>query len=792
MSTSAAFLWRFLDDVWDLLPREDRQLFETYWSAQVQLASNLQQKVLEAALSTTVATVPIYLTDRWSRFAMDESTCDLFDETISLVMTGLLPTSLGRETVFFDTVSISNASRQIRHQQSILFYGTDPHTLRYGKIVAGTVSVRSGNIEYTENRDYAVNYVEGTIRALSGTRISTTAAVTVTYDHEEYKRGLDYEISEVNMTVTRLADSQVPDGVEVFASYTYNTTPTLALTGTSAVIDVTTLTDDSKDFSNLLSGRTLTILAGPNAGTYAINVVVSSTQIQIAGTFPTTQAGEVKYSINAFPHAMRIGRQVASIPVLQDRIDDPTTVMVEGIDHVVSAGVLASRTAFSLSPLGPQEVRSRAMWAEKVLIDAETPYRNFGVLIDFYRKNSESYRLALQGLWYTFWTGSTPGNLQRGLHILLGLPYVRNAGTVTALSATEVQITDPRGQTLSYAIPSGLEAVVALGDEVARFASLTTGVRIIDRNNEPGFVASHLGLSGIARYLTDDADISHGSPEETRALALLEHHLFLPQVLTQALTTRVNVAELVTFLNNMKPQWTDFVFSFNETAADEMTCSETASADWGIDLTTTIGSNEQNQTVARNAYIIARDTGEIIGGGTQVTGNFRDASADFAAAGIDRNDMVVITEGSFQGYHRVLRRISATVLGLDIPDASIVATLGLSYTVLQEEFVLGHDAVQLKREHILLKGTDFPAPGSLNTGTDVDFGDLEEADIQALLLVDAGNVGAEVQAITAADVDLGEIDVAVSPGTVTRDHEIASAALTRYDNTMTVTDAFAI
>lgn len=793
MSISAAFLWRFLDDVWDLLPTEDRRLFETYWSAQVQLAGNLQQKTFEAALSTNVATVPIYLAERWNRFVMDETSCDLFEETVEVVLTGVLASALARDTVFFDTFSVSNANRQIRHQQLVLFYDDSPRALRYGKILKNTVSVRIGSTEYTENRDYAVNYVEGYIRALDGTRLPITDSATVTYDHEEYTRDLDYTVNETASTMTRLADGVISDGAAVSASYTYNTTPTLQMTGSGASLTLTELTDLTKDFTTLLPGRTLTILAGPNAGTYPINVVTAANTFQISGNFVSIQSGEVRYSINAFPHGLRVGRQVASVPVLQNKVDVPSSVMIEGIDHIVGSGILASRTAFGMSSLGPTETRTRAMWAEKALIDAETPYRNFGVLIDFYRTNSEAYRLALQGLWYTFWTGSTPGNLQRGLQILLGLPYARNAGTVSALSLTEIQITDPRGQVLVYAIPSGLTATVALAEEVARFASLTTGVRIIDRNNEPGFVATRLGLSGISRYLTDTATIAQGSPEETRAFALLEHHLFLPQVLTQALTSRISVSELVTFLDNMKPKWTDYVFSFNEDADDTIYCSEDAESDWAIDLTTTVGNNEQNQAFARNNFIISRTTGEIIAGGTMAAGNFRDASADFATAGIDRNDMVMITEGAYKGYHRVLTRISATVLALEIPDALIVGTLDLDYTVMQEEFVLGHDAVQIKRDHILIPGTAYTAPAVLNTKTNAVFGDLENAEVKALLLVDVGNVGNEVQVITDANVALGEIAVGVSPGVVVRDHEISSAAIKRRDNIgAVVTDAFGI
>ena len=72
MSVSAAFLWRFLEDVWDLLPKDDRDLFQSYWSGMLQTAADMEQKTIEAALSTQVATVPVHLTERWNRFALNE------------------------------------------------------------------------------------------------------------------------------------------------------------------------------------------------------------------------------------------------------------------------------------------------------------------------------------------------------------------------------------------------------------------------------------------------------------------------------------------------------------------------------------------------------------------------------------------------------------------------------------------------------------------------------------------------------------------------------------------------
>ena len=400
------------------------------------------------------------------------------------------------------------------------------------------------------------------------------------------------------------------------------------------------------------------------------------------------------------------------------------------------------------------------------------------------------------------------------MHILLGLPFARRAGTVSLVDedAAQIDITEASGRVITYTIPSGLDPTVARGDAVARFDSLTTGVQIIDRNNEPGFVASRLGRAGINRFLTSNASQGTGDTDETKALALLEHHLFLPQVLVEAIDQRVNVDELVTFLDNMKPNWSEFVFSFAVEESEEFYLSadphdgtdwdnvlpgEVVTLDVEIDLTTTVDNNERNKSFVLGEFLVHSFEGQILGGGSQATGNFRDITKDFTALGIDQRDFIHVPSGLFRGTHLVLERISDTVLSLNIPDASLQTVLSMEYMALTaEQCRLDHDSVQLGNEHIVLPGTDYPSPvTSLNTKTDVDLEatGLKASDVNALLLVDAGIVGDEIQGITNADVELQEFDVATSPGVATRDHELASAALKRRNNTTaTVTHAYAI
>jgi len=926
VSVSSSFLWRFLEDVWDLLPTEDRSLFEQYWSAQVQIASSLEQKTIEAALSTQVSSVPVFLTERWLRFVMDEDACDLFTKTDTIAISGLASFALSKETAFYDTLVVSNTSGQIQHSETMRFFDDAVRGLRYGKLITGTVSVTLGGFEYVQNLDYAVNLASGTIQVLDDGRIPPTELVTIRYQHSEYTLGLDYEVVALDATINRTAGSSIPDMSNIAASYTYNGTATLPMAGTAGAVDLATLTDLEQDFSTLIPNRTLTVPSGPNAGTYTINSVLGTNQVLINESFPVVQETGVEYSINAFPHGIKVSSAIASIPSLQEKVDNPETFLVEGADYRVSGGFLSVRTAFPLSDLGPEDLRERQVWATTTKVDRETPYRNFGVLIDFYRTNSEAYKLALQGLWYTFWTGSTPGNLQRGLHILLGLPFAKFAGTISRVDADlgEIDITEARGRVITYQIPDGLTAVVARDDEVSRFDSLTTGVSIVDRNSQPGFVASELGRSGVQRFLTSNASLGLGNTDETKALDLLEYHLFLPRVLVEAVAQRINVNELVTFLDNMKPARTTYVFSFLSDESETLTFSEeTPANDLQIDLTSTVSNNTWNQAlqfnlhriqdgvsahtgtlqaiagadlvdgetfelddganspvtfefdsnasvvetstlrrvaftagdsaqtvsdamvaavsgaptldwtptnaggtvtlvtvthslgftynttiheaVANASFVVAQPTtplvgvrlftGAILAGGTQATGNFQASGIDFADLGVDRGDIVFLPGGPLPGHHEVIKRVSSSVLSLDIPDASIVGASSLEFIVMPFERRMDNDAINIRNENLIFAGTDFPAPASLNTKTDIDFGvtDLRNEDVKALMLLDIGNTGKEVQTITDADIDLDEISVGTSPGVVTRDHEIAAAALKRTNNVGSiVTDVFAI
>jgi hypothetical protein len=137
-----------------------------------------------------------------------------------------------------------------------------------------------------------------------------------------------------------------------------------------------------------------------------------------------------------------------------------------------------------------------------------------------------------------------------------------------------------------------------------------------------------------------------------------------------------------------------------------------------------------------------------------------------------------------------------STLSLDISDSLIQPESNIEYVLVSQYSArLDHDSFRLGRENIVLNGTEYTAPGTLNTKTDIAIGGttLSDDEVKALLLVDIGIAGAEVQAITDYNAIEQEISVGSPPAVVVRDHQIASVAVKRTNNVgAIVTDAFAI
>lgn len=246
---------------------------------------------------------------------------------------------------------------------------------------------------------------------------------------------------------------------------------------------------------------------------------------------------------------------IVGIPSLQDKIHDEltTVLLTENVDYEIEFGT--GVISFAATP-------PAAMWAKDTLVNLETPYNNYGYLLDIYDKNTESYLKAVKGLWYAFWTGPRPENIRRSLYLLFGLPTASAAGTVIKVTSSVIEVRYDDNTTESFQIPTELVAIVGEFQRVERFQPLVDGIVVYDKINYPGFLEKEVGRFGVQPFLTEKA--THGedpSTDESKALRILEENTYLPQINVNAfISPDISLTNVQSFLKNIQPKSRSFLF----------------------------------------------------------------------------------------------------------------------------------------------------------------------------------------------------------------------------------------
>jgi hypothetical protein len=257
-----------------------------------------------------------------------------------------------------------------------------------------------------------------------------------------------------------------------------------------------------------------------------------------------------------FPYDFALAdKTITAIPQLQDAVT-PENISVNlqaGVDYDIefNSGVIS----FAKEP-------PALMWAPDTFVNNETPYNNYGCLLDIYDNNTASYLKAVKGLWYAFWTGPRPENIKRSLYLLFGLPTASANGAVTGLNETSITLTYDDQSTETFAIPDDLTSIVGFGQRVTRFEPLVSGIRVFDKVNYPGFVNKEVGRYGVQPFLTEKASRGN-SPEtdETKALRLLEANAYLPQIdVATFISPDIKLSNVRTFLSTLQPRSRSYLF----------------------------------------------------------------------------------------------------------------------------------------------------------------------------------------------------------------------------------------
>lgn len=321
---------------------------------------------------------------------------------------------------------------------------------------------------------------------------------------------------------------------------------------------------------------TIKILPPSNTAADATEYILGLQTTELPATYPK------------FPYVYSLQYDnVVKIPRFQNRIREETSdfwVIDSGADFELESNGIIS---FKLTP-------PELMWAKKTYVDTETPWHNFGYLMGIYQKNTPSYLSVIQGLWYAFWTGPKPSNIQRSLYLLFGLPVAQEDATVTNVTESEIETTSANGTIRTFQIPSQLISIVKIGDVVTKFQPLVNGIDIYDKINYPGFIKNEIGRAGIQRFLTENASLGPGDTDETKALRMLEEHTFLPQISVEAfISPDINLGNVRLFLDSIKPINKAFLFqvivgNFRE----QLTIDESIGMHLCLDITPNLDSNQ--------------------------------------------------------------------------------------------------------------------------------------------------------------------------------------------------------
>ena len=326
-------------------------------------------------------------------------------------------------------------------------------------------------------------------------------------------------------------------------------------------------------------GSSIEVLPTSNPDANACEFVLGISILDIPKVYP-----EYRY-----PYTLPYER-IATIPEFRDavRVESVTTSLVEGTDYTVEEGGIVTFKA----------VPPENLWAVRTNIDAENPWATFGFLTDIYQKNSPRYIGVLQGLWYAFWNGPKPINVRRSLYLLFGLPTAKENGVVTSVTPTLVETTGDNGTVRTFEVPIGLEPDVALGERVSTFDPLVTGIDVYDKINYPGFIEKEAGREGIQRFLTENASLGYGTPEnptdEDRAMVMLEEYTFLPQISVDAfIYPDINLQNVRIFLDSFKPLNKTYLFQvIVGTFRDLLGATDRIGILDDTDLTSNLDSNE--------------------------------------------------------------------------------------------------------------------------------------------------------------------------------------------------------
>lgn len=158
---------------------------------------------------------------------------------------------------------------------------------------------------------------------------------------------------------------------------------------------------------------------------------------------------------------------------IQNGIDLPTRVLAPNRDYLIHDGKLYLSEVFADG------------WLKDVRIDLQTPYNNFGYLIDFRPTGipADTYTDLLKAVWAAYVGGPRHHVMENFGRIMLGSPIARVPGVVIAVGSNTVDIRGDDNVVRRFTLT--MPPAVTVNQRVDRFTALGAGLRILDDVSEP-------------------------------------------------------------------------------------------------------------------------------------------------------------------------------------------------------------------------------------------------------------------------------------------------------------------
>ena len=129
---------------------------------------------------------------------------------------------------------------------------------------------------------------------------------------------------------------------------------------------------------------------------------------------------------------------------LMNRIHSPSLVMTKNQEFIIEEFEGQKVITFKDNPfedtripkrniqdsLGKTVDREFGLWALNTFWDYELVWETYGKLVNFYRPNSEEYKIFVRAIWDLFVGGPNFKNVEAGVNAVLGLPITRDTETI--------------------------------------------------------------------------------------------------------------------------------------------------------------------------------------------------------------------------------------------------------------------------------------------------------------------------------------------------------------------------